>query len=145
MNTLNHISFEKNGSTWLGHIIGTSEEIELTHNSLYNSGGTNSKTLDYVTANHATFWTTQGMMEKYLVTRNLNIILNETPGKSKKQVGGALAEARKLGAEDFKTLSFDINSRSFAAAVYEYQFNEVKEVQKVESLGNYLIAQARGV
>ena len=144
MNTLNHISFEKNGSTWLGHIIGTSEEIEVTHNSLYNGGGTKTKSLDFITANHATFWTTQGMMEKYLVTRNLNIILNETPGKLKKQVGGALAEARKLGAEDFKTLSFDVDPRSFAAAVHEYQFNEVKEVQKVESLGDYLVAQARG-
>jgi len=145
MNTLNHISFEKNGNTWLGHIVGTSEEIKLTHNSLYNSGGTNSKTLDYVTANHATFWTTQGMMEKYLVTRNLNIILNETPEKFKGQVGGALAEARKIGAEHFKALRFDVDPRSFAAAVYEYQFNEVKEVQKVESLDNYLVAKARGV
>tara|TARA_R110000868_G_scaffold370562_2_gene634053 strand:+ start:199 stop:636 length:438 start_codon:yes stop_codon:yes gene_type:complete len=145
MNTLNHISFEKNGNTWLGHIIGTSKEIKLAHNSLYNKGGTNSKTLDYVTANHATFWTTQGMMQKYLVTRNLDIILNETPEKFKGQVGGALAEARKLSAEDFEALSFDVDPRSFAAAIHEYQFNEVKEVQKVESLGNYLVAKARGV
>lgn len=145
MNTLNHISFEKNGNTWLGHIIGTSEEIKLTHNSLYNCGGTNSKTLDYVTANHATFWTTQSMMQKYLVTRNLNVILNETPEKFKGQIGGALAEARKLGAEDFKALSFDVDPRSFSAAVSEYQFSEVKEVQKVESFSNYLVAQARGV
>ena len=145
MNTLNHIRFEKNGNTWLGHIVGTSEEIKLTHNSLYNSGGTNTKTLDYVTANHATFWTTKSAMENYLVTRNLNIILNETPEKFNGQVGGALAEARKLGAKDFEALSFDVDPRSFAAAVHEYQFNEVKEVQKVESLGNYLVAQARGV
>jgi len=145
MNTLNHISFEKNGSTWLGHIIGTSEEIELTHNSLYNSNGTKTKTLDYMTANHATFWTTKSAMENYLVTRNLNIILNETPEKFNGQVGGALAEARKLGAKDFEALSFDVDPRSFAAAVHEYQFSEVKEVQKVESFSDYLVAQARGV
>jgi len=145
MNTLNHIRFEKNGNTWLGHIVGTSEEIKLTHNSLYNSGGTNTKTLDYVTANHATFWTTKSAMENYLVTRNLNIILNETPEKFNGQFGGALAEARKLGAKDFEALSFDVDPRSFAAAIHEYQFNEVKEVQKVESLDNYLVAKARGV
>jgi hypothetical protein len=145
MNTLNHISFEKNGNTWLGHIIGTSEEIKLTHNSLYNSGGTNSKTLDYITANHATFWTTESSMKKYLVTRSLNIILNETPEKFKGQVGGALTEARKIGAEHFEALRFDVDPRSFAAAVHEYQFGEVKEVQKVESFSNYLVAKARGV
>ena len=142
---MKNLYFEKNGNTWLGHIIGTEQEIELTHNSLFNNCGTDTRTLDFVDANHATFWTTQASMERYLVNRNLNIILNETPDKFKRQAGGALVEARRLAAEQFSQLNFDAVPRSFAAQHHDYAYQEAKEVQKVEDLHSHLVRLARGV
>lgn len=142
---MKNIYFEKNGNTWLGHIIGTEKEIELAHNSLFNFCGTNTKNLDMVDANHGTFWTTENQMRRYLVNRNLNVILNNAPNKHKGTKGGVLAEARALAAEQFAQLRFDTDARSFAASVHEYQFTEHKEVQKVENFQSFLVAQARGV
>lgn len=141
MNTLNHISFEKNGNTWLGHIVGSDTEIELTHNSLFNFGATGTKDLDFVSPHHATFWTTEGQMRKYLVSRNLNMLLNQSAKFGSK---GAIEDARKLASEQFANLKFDAQARSFEANNYEYEFQERKDVQKVETFSNYLIDLARG-
>lgn len=141
---MKNLYFEKNGNTWLGHIVGTENEIELAHNSLYNNCGTNTRNLDMIDPNHGTFWTTEKAMRNYLVKRNLNIILNSAPNSGKGKKGGALAEARALAAEQFAGLTFE-QPRCFASAAYEYQFSEVKEVQKVENFQDYLVDKARGL
>jgi len=144
MNTLDHISFEKNGSTWLGHIIGSEQEIELAHNSLFNFGATGTRRLDFITPTHATFWTTEDSMYAYLVSRNMNMILNETPERFKKQKGGAMVESLRLAKEQLANLKFHEDARSFSAPVYEYEFQQNKEHQKVENLSEYLVSLIRG-
>jgi len=89
---------------WLGHIIGSEQEIELTHNSLFNLGATETRHLDFITPTHATFWTTEDKLYAYLVKRNLVMIGNETPERFKKQKGGAMPEARRLAREQWANL-----------------------------------------
>jgi len=89
---------------WLGHIIGSEQEIELTHNSLFNLGATETRHLDFITPTHATFWTTEDKLYAYLVKRNLVMISNETPERFKKQKGGAMPEARRLAREQWANL-----------------------------------------
>lgn len=136
-----NLSFEKNGSVWLGHLVGSENEIELAHNSLYNNCGTNTKELDYITPYHATFWTTPMMMQKYFVSRNLSLLLNATPNAFKKIKGGALAKARELGAKEFSEINFE-EPRNFSAEVPEYEFSHKKKLDKGEDFKDYLLAIA---
>jgi hypothetical protein len=114
------------GTNWAVGIEGTSEEMELQHNSFYNYGATDGE-LHEMCDTFSYIWTDEKRLKKYFLESSLAWVLNNFPDAYKGFEGGAMTHARAKAKERYDSMIPErfIKETSWASAADVYELGKI--------------------